>query len=146
MLPRFALYRTHLFLASFLEDPASFFGVSNTVVRHCERYFVARVSYLAPLCAFVFGSESGSRRGQFLSVSSVGMRPRAASRLAQVSMDAESPVVLNVGGFTYTTSAGTLKAVESSYFSLMLNGVWEPARTEEGHIFIDRNGKVCEKG
>lgn len=94
------------------------------------------------VCWICVVRESGGRRGQLVGLPSMGMRSRASSRLAQAPVDAESPVVLNVGGFTYTTSAGTLKAVESSYFSLMLNGVWEPARTEEGHIFIDRNGKV----
>ena len=51
-------------------------------------------------------------------------------------------MVVNVGGTSYTTSVATLKAVESSYFSLMLNGLWEPISTPEGHMFVDRNGAV----
>lgn len=91
--------------------------------------------------------ESGGRVGPrppIQTVSSQGIRSRASSRLTH--QDSESAVVLNVGGVQYVTSVGTLTSVEYSYFALMLNGVWEPSRTEEGHIFVDRNGNVSEKG
>ncbi|GMH33978.1 hypothetical protein BSKO_01812 [Bryopsis sp. KO-2023] len=70
-------------------------------------------------------------------------KSRTGSRLAN-PVATDSPIILNVGGILYTTSADTLKAVDSSYFSLMLNGVWEPSRTKDGHIFVDRNGKLFE--
>lgn len=54
----------------------------------------------------------------------------------------DSTIVLDVGGVKYRTTALTLKCIESSYLSHLLNGVWDPPRTEEGHIFIDRNGQV----
>ncbi|CAD7696900.1 unnamed protein product [Ostreobium quekettii] len=56
--------------------------------------------------------------------------------------EVDSAIVVNVGGVNYTTTVATLKAVESSYFSLMLNGLWEPARTRGGDIFVDRNGEL----
>eukprot|EP00803_Ostreobium_quekettii_P005626 evm.model.scf_966.6 EVM.evm.TU.scf_966.6 scf_966:37318-42868(-) len=58
------------------------------------------------------------------------------------SQEADAAMVVNVGGVKYTTTVATLKAVESSYFSLMLNGLWEPARTRGGDIFVDRNGEL----
>eukprot|EP00210_Caulerpa_lentillifera_P000575 g556.t1 len=54
----------------------------------------------------------------------------------------EGIIVLDVGGVKYRTTTNTLKCIESCYFSHLLNGVWDPPRTEEGHIFIDRNGQL----
>lgn len=56
--------------------------------------------------------------------------------------DDGAPVYLDVGGYKFSTCVGTLKCIESSYFSLMINGLFEPTKTEDGYIFIDRNGKV----
>lgn len=56
--------------------------------------------------------------------------------------ETDAAIIVNVGGVNYTTTVATLKAVESSYFSLMLNGLWEPTRTGDGNIFVDRSGEL----
>ncbi|CAF1263752.1 unnamed protein product [Didymodactylos carnosus] len=48
---------------------------------------------------------------------------------------------LNVGGYHYTTSLSTLRKYEDSMLAVMFSGRYQLVRDEEGHIFIDRDGK-----
>ncbi|CAF0826295.1 unnamed protein product [Didymodactylos carnosus] len=48
---------------------------------------------------------------------------------------------LNVGGYHYTTSLSTLRKYEDSMLAVMFSGRYQLVRNEEGHIFIDRDGK-----
>ena len=51
-------------------------------------------------------------------------------------------IKLDVGGHKYTTSLGTLLAVPDSWFNVLFAGRWDTATTEDGYVFIDRDGEV----
>ncbi|KAI8471531.1 MAG: hypothetical protein J3K34DRAFT_231311, partial [Monoraphidium minutum] len=51
-------------------------------------------------------------------------------------------VKLNVGGSRYTVGISTLTCAESSYFDILFSGRWSSQLTEEGEVFIDRDGEV----
>jgi len=40
----------------------------------------------------------------------------------------------------------TLQCAESSYFDVLFSGRWQQALTEEGEVFIDRDGEVFKHG
>jgi hypothetical protein len=50
-------------------------------------------------------------------------------------------IKLNVGGVRYATSVGTL-SLENSYFSALFSGRWQQNLTDEGEVFLDRDGEV----
>jgi len=58
-------------------------------------------------------------------------------------MERNKVVKLNVGGFKFQTSLATLTAVENSYFEALFSGRWKKHLTEEGEVFLDRDGEVC---
>jgi hypothetical protein len=47
-----------------------------------------------------------------------------------------------VGGAKYTVGLATLTCAEGSYFDILLSGRWTSQLTEEGEVFIDRDGEV----
>jgi hypothetical protein len=51
-------------------------------------------------------------------------------------------VKLNVGGTRYTVGLATLTGAESSYFEALFSGRWQQALTDDGEVFIDRDGDV----
>lgn len=54
-----------------------------------------------------------------------------------------SIVKLNVGGVRYATSIATLTAAENSFFDVLFSGRWSQTQlTEEGEVFLDRDGEV----
>ena len=54
-----------------------------------------------------------------------------------------SIVKLNVGGVRYATSVATLCAAQGSYFDVLFSGRWQQASlTDEGEVFLDRDGEV----
>lgn len=53
-----------------------------------------------------------------------------------------SIVKLNVGGSRYTVGLATLTCAESSYFDILFSGRWSSQLTEDGEVFIDRDGEV----
>ncbi len=64
----------------------------------------------------------------------------AHDTLADVHADAA--VVLNVGGTRYTTTYGTMRAVEGSYLDALFSGRWERAPRQKGEVFLDRDGEA----
>jgi hypothetical protein len=50
-------------------------------------------------------------------------------------------IKLNVGGVRYATSVATL-SLENSYFSALFSGRWQQNLTDEGEVFLDRDGEV----
>eukprot|EP00775_Hariotina_reticulata_P006938 gene6938-7156_t len=57
-------------------------------------------------------------------------------------MERNKVVKLNVGGFKFQTSLATLTAVENSYFEALFSGRWKKHLTDEGEVFLDRDGEV----
>eukprot|EP01113_Clastostelium_recurvatum_P022758 TRINITY_DN2726_c0_g1_i4.p1 TRINITY_DN2726_c0_g1~~TRINITY_DN2726_c0_g1_i4.p1 ORF type:complete len:332 (-),score=51.93 TRINITY_DN2726_c0_g1_i4:24-1019(-) len=51
-----------------------------------------------------------------------------------------SPVLLNVGGMLFATSAETLQSRRNTYFGAMFSGMIELKPDKDGRIFIDRDG------
>ena len=51
-------------------------------------------------------------------------------------------IKLNVGGVRYATSVATLTAAEHSYFQALFSGRWQQNLTEDGEVFLDRDGEV----
>ncbi|XP_053722768.1 BTB/POZ domain-containing protein KCTD21-like [Synchiropus splendidus] len=54
----------------------------------------------------------------------------------------QDPVSLNVGGEIYTTTVDTLTRYRDSMLGAMFTGQIPALRDEQGHVFIDRDGKV----
>jgi hypothetical protein len=50
-------------------------------------------------------------------------------------------VVLDVGGYRYTTSVQTLRRLPGTFFDAYFSGRYTMDRSEDGSIFIDRDGK-----
>jgi hypothetical protein len=50
-------------------------------------------------------------------------------------------VVLDIGGFRYTTSVQTLRRLPGTFFDAYFSGRYTMDRSEDGSIFIDRDGK-----
>jgi hypothetical protein len=50
-------------------------------------------------------------------------------------------VVLDVGGYRYTTSVQTLRYLPGTFFDAYFSGRYTMDRSEDGSIFIDRDGK-----
>jgi hypothetical protein len=48
---------------------------------------------------------------------------------------------LNVGGYIFTTSLSTLQKYEDSMLAVMFSGRHDIVKDENGHYFIDRDGK-----
>eukprot|EP00879_Flechtneria_rotunda_P018724 GHRR01019649.1.p1 GENE.GHRR01019649.1~~GHRR01019649.1.p1 ORF type:complete len:106 (-),score=5.93 GHRR01019649.1:136-453(-) len=57
-------------------------------------------------------------------------------------MERNKIIKLNVGGVRYSTSLATLTAAENSYFDALFSGRWQQHLTEEGEVFLDRDGEV----
>lgn len=74
---------------------------------------------------------------------------KAASKAALRSTAAKCAqglVKLNVGGVKYTTSLTTLVAVPDAYFGCLFSGDWALTKSEDGEMFVDRDGEVsCER-
>ena len=74
---------------------------------------------------------------------------KAASEAAlrsAATQSAQGLVNLNVGGVKYTTSLTTLVAVPDAYFGCLFSGDWALTKTENGEVFVDRDGEVsCRK-
>jgi hypothetical protein len=50
-------------------------------------------------------------------------------------------VVLDIGGYRYTTSLQTLRRLPGTFFDAYFSGRYTMDRSEDGSIFIDRDGK-----
>ena len=50
-------------------------------------------------------------------------------------------ISLNVGGYIFTTSLSTLLKYEDSMLAVMFSGRHDIVKDENGHYFIDRDGK-----
>jgi hypothetical protein len=50
-------------------------------------------------------------------------------------------VVLDIGGYRYTTSVQTLRRLPGTFFDAYFSGRYTMDRSEDGSIFIDRDGK-----
>jgi hypothetical protein len=50
-------------------------------------------------------------------------------------------VVLDIGGYRYTTSVQTLRRIPGTFFDAYFSGRYTMDRSEDGSIFIDRNGE-----
>jgi hypothetical protein len=50
-------------------------------------------------------------------------------------------VVLDIGGYRYTTSVQTLRRLPGTFFDAYFSGRYTMERSEDGSIFIDRDGK-----
>ena len=50
-------------------------------------------------------------------------------------------ISLNVGGTLYTTSKATLQREKSSMLAALFSGRYKIPTDENGHFFIDRNGR-----
>jgi hypothetical protein len=50
-------------------------------------------------------------------------------------------VVLDIGGYRYTTSVQTLRRLPGTFFDAYFSGRYAMDRSEDGSIFIDRDGK-----
>jgi N-acetylneuraminic acid mutarotase len=50
-------------------------------------------------------------------------------------------VVLDIGGYRYTTSVQTLRRLSGTFFGAYFSGRYTMDRSEDGSIFIDRDGK-----
>jgi hypothetical protein len=53
----------------------------------------------------------------------------------------EGHVVLDIGGYRYTTSVQTLRRLPHTFFDAYFGGRYAMDRTEDGSIFIDRDGE-----
>lgn len=53
-------------------------------------------------------------------------------------------IVLNVGGYEYTTSRATLTKHPNSKLTTMFSGITATAKDDKGRHFIDRNGKLFD--
>jgi hypothetical protein len=53
----------------------------------------------------------------------------------------EGRVVLDIGGFRYTTSVQTLRRLPHNFFDAYFSGRYAMDRYEDGSIFIDRDGE-----
>jgi len=63
------------------------------------------------------------------------------NRVTQVLNDSQQ-VVLNVGGYRFTTTINTLRGAPSpNLFSAMFSGRYDLPRAEDGSLFIDRDGR-----
>jgi hypothetical protein len=49
--------------------------------------------------------------------------------------------VLYIGGYRYTTSVQTLRCLPGTFFDAYFSGRYTMDRSEDGSIFIDRDGK-----
>jgi N-acetylneuraminic acid mutarotase len=52
-------------------------------------------------------------------------------------------VVLDIGGYRYTTLVQTLRRLPGTFFDAYFSGRYTMDRSEDGSIFIDRDGKHC---
>jgi hypothetical protein len=50
-------------------------------------------------------------------------------------------VVLDIGGYRYTTSVQTLRRLPGTFFDAYFSGRYTMDRSEDGSIFSDRDGK-----
>jgi hypothetical protein len=50
-------------------------------------------------------------------------------------------IVLDIGGYRYTTSVQTLRRLPGTFFAAYFSGRYTMDRSEDGSIFIDRDGK-----
>jgi hypothetical protein len=50
-------------------------------------------------------------------------------------------VMLDIGGYRYTTSVQTLRRLPGTFFDAYFSGRYTMDRSEDGSIFIDRDGK-----
>jgi hypothetical protein len=50
-------------------------------------------------------------------------------------------IVLDIGGYRYTTSVQTLRRLPGTFFDAYFSGRYTMDRSEDGSIFIDRDGK-----
>jgi predicted site-specific integrase-resolvase len=53
----------------------------------------------------------------------------------------EGRVVLDIGGYRYTTSVQTLRRLPHTFFDAYFSGRYAMDRCEDGSIFIDRDGE-----
>lgn len=60
----------------------------------------------------------------------------------EAAADAREIIKLNIGGVKHTTSLATLTAVPGTYFTALLCGDLTDILTQDGEVFIDRQGKV----
>ncbi|KAL3147265.1 BTB/POZ domain-containing protein kctd3 [Trebouxia sp. C0010 RCD-2024] len=62
----------------------------------------------------------------------------------EAAADAREIIKLNIGGVKHTTSLATLTAVPGTYFTALLCGDLTDILTQDGEVFIDRQGKCFE--
>jgi hypothetical protein len=53
----------------------------------------------------------------------------------------QSRIVLDIGGYLYTTSVQTLRRLPGTFFAAYFSGRYTMDRSEDSSIFIDRDGK-----
>jgi hypothetical protein len=53
----------------------------------------------------------------------------------------QSRIVLDIGGFRYTTSVQTLRRIPGTFFDAYFSGRYTMDRREDGSVFIDRDGE-----
>jgi N-acetylneuraminic acid mutarotase len=55
--------------------------------------------------------------------------------------ESSTHLILNVGGYTFATSAATLRRIPDSFFTSLLSGRFAIDTLEDGALFIDRDGE-----
>lgn len=60
----------------------------------------------------------------------------------EAAASARGIIKLNIGGVKHTTSRATLTAVPGTYFTALFNGDFTEFLTDDGELFVDRQGKV----
>jgi hypothetical protein len=64
-----------------------------------------------------------------------------AAMQKQQEAQQQGRVVLDIGGYRYTTSVQTLRRLPGTFFDAYFSGRYTMDRSEDGSIFIDRDGK-----
>jgi len=80
----------------------------------------------------------------------VQQKKHLESEVKRLTLEKQSPknyvtdrIRLDIGGHHYSTSRATLTSVPGSFFDKLLNGpIPEEMKTNDGRIFLDRNGRL----
>ena len=60
----------------------------------------------------------------------------------EAAESARGTIKLNIGGVKHTTTRATLTAVPGTYFTALCKGDLAEFLTDDGELFVDRQGKV----
>ena len=72
------------------------------------------------------------------------VKPPLKKQKMESEQEISYPIVLNVGGIKYETTASTLKNYDNSFFVKMFSGNFSLEPSKDGSYFIDRSGKYFE--